>query len=633
MISRTWSRVAYCLVSVFFAIWACAQEITISYNIASVDAVYARYYFLFLCFVVIFVAFLVMQFWSSWTLERILMNNTEHFAKAERVFTLLGGFCRAAVLLIIVTSFGYYGVHLIENDSIREFNVILVTTLSSMAILRLLVMTVISPYVPHARLFEINENYVRSLWRFFGIALWIGGSGIIVTSAADIVFTVSDATLQFLEHCFYTLMISYVLWSVFRARAAIESILNKTYKNDGIWKNIFCSLNKRWWLFFGCGGLLSLGAEFCVLEGSFIPYSACVGPVAYSLIALAATQLLIACILCLSSKIRHVLGTEDKQSDTFFQRAQRNIVRTESLVIAALYTALVLIICHFCGLSVSQVAGTSWGHVILISLLGNIFFVCFGIVLYQALTIFIDYKIALVQTQNPKKERRLRTFLPLLRSVIHVAILFLGIAGVIENLGFSITPLVAGFGVLSLAISFGAQEVTKSFIQGTIVLIEDDMDTGDYVTINGTSGFVERMSVRAVYVREITGTLHIIPYSVVNAFCNLSRDYTFQMYELTIDPRERVARVIQALEEVGQEMLAEEVYRKQIIEPVQVLGVTPFDGKGVTVLWTLKTQPDPLRLVGFEFYKRLKQKFDVMNINVPVELHKIYSAEDRLSAS
>jgi small conductance mechanosensitive channel len=234
--------------------------------------------------------------------------------------------------------------------------------------------------------------------------------------------------------------------------------------------------------------------------------------------------------------------------------------------------------------------------------------------------------------QNPEKEKRLRTFLPLLRSLIHIIILLLVVCGVVENLGFSITPLIASLSVFGLAVSFGAQEVTKSFIQGAIVLIEDDMDAGDYVTINGVSGFVERMSIRAVYVREITGTLHTIPYSTVGAFCNLSRDYTFQIYELTMDPREQVSHVVQALEEVGQELLAEEYYRRQIIEPVQVLGVTPFDGKGVTVLWTIKTHPDPIKLIGFEFYRRLKQRFDAMGLNIPIDLHKIYAAGDQLFA-
>ncbi|MDR2416550.1 MAG: mechanosensitive ion channel [Holosporales bacterium] len=628
---KSWLRSARLLKDsiAFLAIFIGQLALAEPYSTKQVDDGYVIYFAcILLTPIAIFIAFLILQFWSSLILERALSCYTEHFSKEERVFAALGGLCRAILPLAMTTAIGFYCIPFLAN---KDFNTILAGTLSSMLFLQLLVMAVLSPYIPRARLFQADEIYVRSVWRFFRATLWIFGTGIITTSGAEILLDLPKEQVILIKHSFAALIISYLLLSVFRARMAIKNILDSTYKDNGVWISIFCAINKRWGILFGCGSLFLLGAEFCVLDG--ISYAHWIKPMAYGLIGLAGTQIVVACALQLLSKIRCKLEEKHTQNDIFLQRVKKNISHIESLTIATLYTVLILILCHFYGLSIIEATKTPWGHFFLISCIGNVFLVCLGIVLYQALTLLVDYKIALVQTQNIEKEKRLRTFLPLLRSVIHVAIFFLIIAGIIENLGFSITPLVAGFSVLSLAISFGAQEVTKSFIQGTIVLIEDDMDTGDYVTINGISGFVERMSIRAVYVREISGTLHIIPYSVVNAFCNLSRDYTLQIYELTVDPHEHVSRVIQALEEVGQEMLAEEVYQKQIIEPVQVFGVTPFDRKGVTVLWAIKTHPDPLKLVGFEFYKRLKQKFDVMGINVPAELYKIYTAEDQLFAS
>ncbi|MDR0407248.1 MAG: mechanosensitive ion channel [Holosporales bacterium] len=578
---------------------------------------------------IVFIIFLIVQFWASWILERALIRYINHSSKIDHLFFTFGSLCRSMVPIALFALLGFYEASFLQSRSLHTFYVTFVGTLSSAAFLRLFAMAVLSPYTPHARLFRAAEIHMRSLWSFIKTTLWITSIGIITVSSAQFLLEFPKTTITLTKHSLLSIALCYMLLSVFRARSAIKDLLNSTHKenNISVWIDIFCALNKRWWIFLGYGGVLLLGLEFYEIE--FKPAN-WLKPLAISLITIAGMQFIISCILWLPRKVRRILKESKAQNSTFLERAQKSLTQIESLTIAIFYIFLVLLIGHFCGLSIFHAASTPWGHIILVSFLGNAFLMCAGIVLYQALTLCIDYKITLVQAENPEKEKRLRTFLPLLKSVFHVAIFFVVLAGIVENLGFSIAPLLAGFSVLGLAISFGAQEVTKSFIQGTIVLIEDDMDTGDYVTINGISGFVERMSIRAVYVREVSGTLHVIPYSTVSAFCNLSRDYTLQIYELTIDPRENVAKVTQALEEVGQELLTDDSYKEQVTEPVQIFGITPFDLKGITLIWAIKTHPDPLKLVGFEFHRRLKKKFDTMGIDVPVQPIRCYTAADPL---
>ncbi|MDR1266973.1 MAG: mechanosensitive ion channel [Holosporales bacterium] len=568
---------------------------------------------------VIFLGFCAAQLWATRILERGLLRKGS--CKVDGALATLWGLCRALLPLSVFGLLGFGWVHRTPPGHVWEFSTIMLSIVLEISVMRLVLMAVLSPHKPRARLCQVEDRIVQPLWSLLTNLFWLVGGTVLATRGVTLLLGWPAAEVHKLQYGCWWVIGGYSIIALFRARCPIKDALNgaRQEHNTGALMRVFYALNERCWILLSGSILLSLvPREF--------PFFA---PFAWSLAALAGTQIALAILLRIFRALRRALTEGKAQGSMFLERSHKCVTQGESFIIAASYALLACCIGHFFGFSVFS-DHTSWGHIFFVGVLENIAFLCLGVVLYQISTLCIDYKLAVLQTQSPAKERRLRTFLPLLSSILHVSIFLLVLGGVVENLGISITPLLAGFGALGLAISFGAQEVMKSFIQGTIVLIEDDMDVGDYVTINAVSGFVERMSIRAVYVREISGALHIIPYSTVGAFSNLSRDYTFQIYELTMDPREEVTRVVQALEEVGRELLTEETYRKQITEPVQVLGISPFDGKGVTILWTVKTVPDPLKLVGFEFYRRLKCKFDAMKINVPVDLHKIYAAEDAL---
>ena len=110
---------------------------------------------------------------------------------------------------------------------------------------------------------------------------------------------------------------------------------------------------------------------------------------------------------------------------------------------------------------------------------------------------------------------RLRTLLPLLRSALLITIVVFAGLMVLSEIGINIAPLLAGAGIIGVAIGFGSQKLVQDLITGIFLLLENAMQVGDWVTVSGLSGTVENLSVRTIRLRAGDGSVHIIPFSAV----------------------------------------------------------------------------------------------------------------------
>lgn len=216
-----------------------------------------------------------------------------------------------------------------------------------------------------------------------------------------------------------------------------------------------------------------------------------------------------------------------------------------------------------------------------------------------------------------ERSRRVRTLLPLLRLVVRVVLTVMVVLIVLSELGVNIAPLLAGAGVVGIAVGFGAQKLVQDVITGIFILIEDTISLGDVVRIGSLSGVVEGMSIRALKLRDASGNLHSIPFSSVDSVTNMSKDFAFAVFDVGVAYAEDVDRVIGVLEELGVDMKAESPWSEKITEPLEILGLDRFDASAVVIKARFKTQPLQQWSVMREFNRRIKKRFDADGIEIP----------------
>ncbi|MFM0247544.1 mechanosensitive ion channel family protein [Paraburkholderia sediminicola] len=231
------------------------------------------------------------------------------------------------------------------------------------------------------------------------------------------------------------------------------------------------------------------------------------------------------------------------------------------------------------------------------------------------------------RTKSRNPSTRARTMLPLVRNVLLASIAT--IAGIVTaaNLGINVTPLLAGAGVIGLAIGFGAQSLVTDLITGLFIIIEDTISVGDWVDVDGGhAGTVEHLSIRTVRLRDGQGAIHAIPFSQIKIVKNLSRDFAYAVFEVRMSFSTDVDQITQLIREVGADLMADFRYRREMLGPVEVWGLDRFDPNWMVVKGQIKTRPLQQWSVARAFNLRLKRKMDEAGIEIPVPQMRVYTS-------
>ncbi|KQR90103.1 mechanosensitive ion channel protein MscS [Burkholderia sp. Leaf177] len=249
------------------------------------------------------------------------------------------------------------------------------------------------------------------------------------------------------------------------------------------------------------------------------------------------------------------------------------------------------------------------------------------------LTIFISWLVWIIidtgiqEALNPNAPRgkgrgpsmRARTMLPLIRNVVFVALLTTAAIVTAANLGLNVTPLLAGAGVIGLAVGFGAQSLVADLITGLFIIIEDTISVGDSIEVDGGhAGVVETLTIRTVRLRDGQGAIHAIPFSQIKIVKNLSRDFAYAVFEVRVPFSADVDQVTQMIREVGAELKADFRYRREMLGPIEVWGLDRFDPNWMVVKGQIKTLPLKQWSVARAFNVRVKRKMDEVGMDVPV---------------
>ena len=187
----------------------------------------------------------------------------------------------------------------------------------------------------------------------------------------------------------------------------------------------------------------------------------------------------------------------------------------------------------------------------------------------------------------------------------------------IEEVGIDIKPVLASLGIGGVALGFGAQSLVKDVISGFFILFEDQVRVGDVIETAGKSGLVERVGLRSLALRDVSGNRIIIPNSQVNVVTNMSYEYSRAVLDIGVAYKEDVDRVIELIKAVGAEMQEDGKYRDAFLEPLEVLGLDSFGDSAVVIRARIMTKPLRQWEIKREFNRRIKIVFDREGVEIP----------------
>ena len=329
-----------------------------------------------------------------------------------------------------------------------------------------------------------------------------------------------------------------------------------------------------------------------------------------SLVVIVAARLLARFIQGLS---RHGFAIKPElkaQFPTLEQRANRYIPILTGLASAIIYILALLAVLQAWNVEAFAWFGSELGRRVTGNALSIGVVVIIALALWEISASAIERYLTAIEAGDAPRRTRIRTLLPLMRTALLCVIIVVSSLMILSHLGIDIAPLLAGAGVVGLAIGFGSQALVKDIITGLFILLEDQIAVGDIVDVGKDhNGVVEAISIRTIRLRDLSGTVHTVPFSEVTSVKNLTKEYSFAVARIGISYMEDIDRVVEILRQVGDELMQDEALRPSILNPFEFLGVDALDASSIVLLVRIRTLPDKQWVVGRAFNRLVKIAF------------------------
>jgi len=231
--------------------------------------------------------------------------------------------------------------------------------------------------------------------------------------------------------------------------------------------------------------------------------------------------------------------------------------------------------------------------------------------------------------KDPEFQKRLDTLSAIVRYSLVIGVLILALIMILGEFGIQVGPVLAAAGVVGLAVGFGAQSLVQDIISGFFILLEDQIRVGDVVQIADKSGLVEKVNLRMVILRDLSGNVHYVRNGQIQIVTNMTKEYGRYVFDIGVAYREDIDEVIEVIKEVDEGLRNDPDYKNDILEPIEILGLDKFDNSAIIIKARTKTIPIRQWAVGREFNRRLKKVFDEKDIEIPYPHLTLYIGQDK----
>jgi small conductance mechanosensitive channel len=228
------------------------------------------------------------------------------------------------------------------------------------------------------------------------------------------------------------------------------------------------------------------------------------------------------------------------------------------------------------------------------------------------------------QEANRRLQLRIKTISGVGRGVVTISWIGVGILVAFWVSEVNIAPLLAGLGIVSVALSLAAQNLIRDAINGFLIILEDQYAVGDYIKVGEVGGMVEKINLRITQLRDAEGKLITIPNSEIKIVANFSSNWARADLYIPVAYQTDVNKALELIGRVAEEMSQDSLWREHILESPQVLGVDNFGERGVMIRVWIKTEPLKQWSVSREFRRRIKVAFDEAGIPIPLPQQQVW---------
>lgn len=257
--------------------------------------------------------------------------------------------------------------------------------------------------------------------------------------------------------------------------------------------------------------------------------------------------------------------------------------------------------------------------------------VVIGLILYKILSRIIDkaVRVAVVSDATTSVEaevKRENTLIRIFTGALKIILLTIISLMILQEFGFEIGPILAGAGIVGLAVGFGGQYLIKDIISGFFIILENQYRVGDVVKIDGTSGLVEDVTIRMTTLRDMDGTVHHVPHGSINQVSNMSKHFSRVNLNIGVSYSSNIEHVIEVVNRVGNALAEDALWKDAIISAPHFLRIDDFADSAIIIKIVGETKPIRQWEVTGELRKRIKMAFDSEGIEIPFPQRVIHTA-------
>ncbi len=244
----------------------------------------------------------------------------------------------------------------------------------------------------------------------------------------------------------------------------------------------------------------------------------------------------------------------------------------------------------------------------------------------------LSNRILAVITRNKEGtelKKRVDTLSSVVRYVLIILICALSGTVILKELGIDIAPIIAGAGICGIAVGFGAQSLVKDVISGFFMLLEDQIRVGDVVQIGDKTGVVDKVTLRLIVLRDVSYNVHYIPNGEVRVITNMTKEYSGYILDVGVSYDEDLDRIVSVMKSIDEELRNDPEFGDMILEPLEIFGLEQFGDSKLAIRARTKTKAIKQWIVGREFKRRLKTRFNQLGIEMPNPIVSVYAMKGR----
>ncbi|MBM17052.1 MAG: mechanosensitive ion channel protein MscS [Actinobacteria bacterium] len=238
-------------------------------------------------------------------------------------------------------------------------------------------------------------------------------------------------------------------------------------------------------------------------------------------------------------------------------------------------------------------------------------------------------KLQRIHEQAERSRQRALTLGAVLRSIAGAVVYLMAMMLALGEIGFDLAPLIAGAGIVGLAVGFGAQSLVADFIAGIFIVVEDQYGVGDYVDVGAASGTVERVSLRTTVLRDVEGVVWVIPNGEIRRVGNSSQLWARTVLDVDVAYDTDIDLAASVIKDVADEVWREKRESTTILEEPEIWGVQGFGADAISIRLAVKTEPGEQWATGRLLRARLKRAFDENGIEIPFPQRTVWIRQDQ----